>query len=131
MNCVLIIKNLITQPFCVSRRVVCYWSICSAVLPSALCCLSDGWRTVYQRTGKSYPLQQIAVLGFQFCVMFVHSLSFSISAVFLSLKECIHIKNMESIGEEIRRPWKCLDDRSTGGSAQRKAVSNVVSSGQL
>jgi hypothetical protein len=35
-----------------------------------------------------------------FCVMFVRRLSFSISAVFLSIKECMHIKNVEGIEEE-------------------------------
>jgi len=85
---------------------------------------STDWQVVV-----SDPLQQIAVLAFHFLIevlchvlMFVHRLSFSISAVFVSIKECIHIKNIEVLEEEICRLWQYIDYRSLCSPAGSKEI---------
>jgi len=85
---------------------------------------SADWQVVV-----SDPLQQIAVLGFYFLIdvlchvlMFVHRLSFSISAVFVSIKECMHIKNIEGIEEEVCRLWQYIDYRSLCSPARGKEM---------
>jgi len=77
----------------------------------------------------SDPLQQIAVLGFHFLIdvlchvlVFVHRLSFSIYAVFLSIKECMHIKIIGGIEEEICRLWQYIDYRKLLGAARGKEI---------